>query len=852
MKKLYTLLSLSFIIIGLGLNAQNSWSPKAQFGGTGRSGAVAFSIGEKGYIGTGTDGSAKQDFWEWDANTNVWTQKANFGGTARFGAVGFSINSKGYIGTGTDGGYFYQDFWEWDQSTNIWTQKANFSGGIRKEAVGFSIGDKGYIGTGKKSSMTYGKDFYEYDPSTDSWTQKADFGGTARNGAVGFFIKNKGYIGTGHDVSGLFQKDFWEYDPTTDSWTQKTNFGGTERYLAVGFSIGNKGYIGTGWSFNAYKQDFWEYNSSSDVWIQKTNYLSNVQSPVGFATCTKGYIGTGSDNSNSYKSFAEYTPSIPIAAAFTPSQTSFCEAGCINFTDNSTCAPTSWNWTFPGGTPSSSSVQNPNNVCFNNAGTYTVTLIASTGNCSFTATQVITVNSLPIITVTGIDTICIGNNTALTASGATNYSWSPTTGLSNANISNPVASPIINTTYTVSGTNSNGCINTTTESITVNALPIIIASGTNTICFGDSATISASAAITYSWAPGGQTDSNNSVSPITTTTYTVTGTDANSCANTATVAITVNQPPNLSLSSNSPQCPGSNLNLSSNLVSGASYSWTGPNSFSSAYQNPLTIIATVADSGYYYCTITGTNGCSWMDSLLVIVSTTPHATVTASGSTTFCQGDSVILTATAGNSYVWSTSDTIQAITVTSAGNYSCTVTSPNGCIGDATTTAVNVAINPLPSVPAITQNGFTLSSSVSGTTYKWYMNGILQTSYTTQFITITSAENGSWWVVITNSFGCSSTSPWFNSTVGINEMMNVSGITISPNPFTSQTIISFKQEQKNTIVKIADVLGKEIKSIIFSGKELIIEKGEMPVGIYFLEITDENKNVINRKIVVQ
>src|SRR5438874_2713322 len=83
---------------------------------------------------------------------NTWTQKANFGGSARFGAVGFSIGIKGYIGTGINGSCcpfnVLKDIWEYDPTTDTWTQKADFGGGLRGWAVGFSIGDKGYVGTG--------------------------------------------------------------------------------------------------------------------------------------------------------------------------------------------------------------------------------------------------------------------------------------------------------------------------------------------------------------------------------------------------------------------------------------------------------------------------------------------------------------------------------------------------------------------------------------------------------------------------------------------------------------------------------------------------------------------------------
>jgi len=272
--------------------APDTWAQKANFGGTARSGAVGFSIGTKGYIGTGSDGSDKKDFWEYSPATNAWTQKADFGGLPRQHAVGFSIGEKGYIGTGG-----YKDFWEYDPATNVWTQKADFGGSAKDGAVGFSIGSKGYIGTGN-----YAKDFWEYDPATDAWTQKEAFGGTGRQNAVGFSIGSKGYIGTGWHNG--YQNDFWEYDPATDAWTQKANFAGIARYGAVGFSIGTKGYLGTGFDNNSFLKDFWEYDLSTNAWSSRANVGgSGREYAVGFSIGTKGYIGTGY-----YDDFWEYTP----------------------------------------------------------------------------------------------------------------------------------------------------------------------------------------------------------------------------------------------------------------------------------------------------------------------------------------------------------------------------------------------------------------------------------------------------------------------------------------------------------------------------------------------------------------
>src|SRR5215831_7362116 len=137
MKKIFTFirrslgkggLMIAIVAIAFSSHAQNTWTQKADFGESARRGATGFSIGSKGYIGTGTvaNGSSKRDFWEYDPDLNTWTQKADFGGIAREGAVGFSIGSKGYLGTGnygTDGGIYTKDFWEYDPDLNTWTTK---------------------------------------------------------------------------------------------------------------------------------------------------------------------------------------------------------------------------------------------------------------------------------------------------------------------------------------------------------------------------------------------------------------------------------------------------------------------------------------------------------------------------------------------------------------------------------------------------------------------------------------------------------------------------------------------------------------------------------------------------------
>jgi len=331
MKTKNLLLAVLFLLIGnfsfpAFSFAQGNWTQKADFPGTGRWGAVCFSIGTKAYIGIGDITyemhSGFKDFWEWDQSTNVWTKKADYPGNSGGVAVGFSIGTKGYVGTGSKygSGGFTNDFWEYNSETNIWTQKATLPGAnARSEAVGFSIGAKGYIGTGNLDvnggGENYCKDFWEWDQATNVWTQKADFGGGLRDDAVGFSIGTKGYIGIGEDVIGgnvVAEKDFWEWDQSTNVWTKKADYPGNPGAIAVGFSIGTKGYIGMGldkFTMTAFN-DFWEWDQNTNIWVQKANFggISRFGTD-GFSIGNKGYIGIGGDGTTFYHDFWEYNPS---------------------------------------------------------------------------------------------------------------------------------------------------------------------------------------------------------------------------------------------------------------------------------------------------------------------------------------------------------------------------------------------------------------------------------------------------------------------------------------------------------------------------------------------------------------
>lgn len=145
----------------------NTWTQKANVPGDARSWAIGMSISSKGYVGGGNTIASNYgngDFWEYNPATNAWTQRASLASRAM--AVAFSIGSKGYAGTGTSYNYL-NDFWEYDPAANAWQQKAVFPPGGRFRCIGFSIGTMGYIGGGDVLTSFY-NDFWEYNTAPTS------------------------------------------------------------------------------------------------------------------------------------------------------------------------------------------------------------------------------------------------------------------------------------------------------------------------------------------------------------------------------------------------------------------------------------------------------------------------------------------------------------------------------------------------------------------------------------------------------------------------------------------------------------------------------------------------------------
>ena len=261
------------------------------------------------------------------------------------------------------------------------------------------------------------------------------------------------------------------------------------------------------------------------------------------------------------------------AAAITASATETCAGESVTLTASPSGSTYLWS-----GSQTTQSISVAPTV------TTTYSVSVTTGGVTTSASVLITVNPLPVISATSsASVICIGESATLTASGSsTSYLWN--TGPTGTTL---IVSPTATTSYVVTGTDGNGCSASTSVLVTVNPLPVISAtSSVSAICLGESATLTASGSATsYTWTPGGVTGATFVVSPTATTSYVVTGTDGNGCSATATVSLIVNPVPTASITpSTAAISPGSSITLTAS--GGTTYDWNTGATTSSILVSP--------------------------------------------------------------------------------------------------------------------------------------------------------------------------------------------------------------------------------------------------------------------------
>jgi len=296
----------------------NSWVQKASLSDGSLSGAVSFVAQGKLYVGTGLRGNGfTYAFSEYDPIGDKWTYVVPLPVDPRSNAIAFAIGDYGYVGLGSNftcGGlctyHYFKDLWRFNPQNWVWDRMADFPGTARSSAVSFVIGDKAYV-TGGTYFTDY--DLWEYSPAANSWTKKADYPGGCSGRGTAFSIADKGYVGLGY--SNGMCTDFWRYDPAANSWTAIANFPGPARYDALGFSVANVPFIVGGARELNYLTDVWTYNPASDTWVQvQTTYPGKGRSQM-IAAILAGRVflglGTNFDTGGPESRFDDFWEYIP-------------------------------------------------------------------------------------------------------------------------------------------------------------------------------------------------------------------------------------------------------------------------------------------------------------------------------------------------------------------------------------------------------------------------------------------------------------------------------------------------------------------------------------------------------------
>ncbi len=502
-----------------------------------------------------------------------------------------------------------------------------------------------------------------------------------------------------------------------------------------------------------------------------------------------------------------------------------------------------------------------NSITVSQSGVYTVTATNAEG-CSNTANVTVTVNPLPNINIVGNNSFCQGDNVTLTATGANTYVWSNSQSSNTITVSNAG-------TYTVTGTDANGCSNITTKTVSVNPtyniplthsicqgesynfygqnlttagtythtlqtvngcdsvltltltlkiLPTPSITGNTTLCEGETTTLIANGGVSYLWSDA---STSNSISVSQGGVYTVTATDAEGCSATANVTVTVNPLPTVAITGNSTICQGSSTTLT---ATGAStYSWsTGDNTAS----------VSINAFGIYTVTGTSTEGCSNTANVTVLVSQLPVITIT--GETDICAGESTTLTANGGETYLWSNGTTDNTLTVNLAGIYQVIGYNAAGCSSMA-----DVTVNLWP--PATSE--FTVECPEP--CYEW--NG---ESY---------CQSGDYTQTLQTVHGCDSVvTLHLTITVGI-EDYNEFDFKVYPNPTTN--IVNVECEMGNgklgdVKIQLYDVYGKFLGVVetqnFASLQAAQIDLSRYANGVYFIKAVADGNVMGVRKVVKQ
>ncbi len=380
------------------------------------------------------------------------------------------------------------------------------------------------------------------------------------------------------------------------------------------------------------------------------------QSVCGFPPQFYAYFGGNGDGFSLDKT-TPICPTEPPVAGFTATSTEICVGQTISFTDVSTNIPAGWTWTFEGGTPSSSTVQNPT-VTYNTPGVYDVTLVAANynGTNTIVLTDYITVYAYPLVTTTTPAARCDSGTVTLQATtnvGTLNW-YDASVGGNLVGTGASFTTPSLTSTTTYYVESVNGVCSSARSAViaTVNTTPSITATTPATRCGAGtvnlSVTASAGTVFWYSASSGGtalSAGSSYSSSVTVTTTY-YAETTLSGCTSPRTpVLVTVNEVPSITTTTPASRCDSGTVTLGATASSGA-ISWYNVSAGGTSLGTGTSFTTpSISTSTNFYVEVSSGICTSTRTAVLATVNVTPSITATTPNSR--CDSGSVTLFASA-------------------------------------------------------------------------------------------------------------------------------------------------------------------------------------------------------------
>lgn len=473
---------------------------------------------------------------------------------------------------------------------------------------------------------------------------------------------------------------------------------------------------------------------------------------------------------------------------------------------------------------------------------YAIEYTTPTGACQSTSVESVTVYTAPTVGLSATaTTICMNESTDLTASGsATTYAWN--NGLTNG-ASHTVA-PTGTNTYTVTGTDGNGCANSASETITVNVLPTVDAGADQTVCENETVNVTATGAVSYVWSNGLGNGATQSITASSTDTYTVTGTGANNCENTDQITITVNSLPAVDAGQDVSICKGDQLTLTANGAN--TYSWNNSLGAGAAHNVSPTVTTT------YVVTGTGLNLCENTDQIVVTVKAVP--TVQAGVDQTVCEGSDVTLTATSSLNSTVSWDNGVLNGTPFVATN-STTYTATADLDGCTATDQVIVNVNPVPSVSAGNNQTICVNYAAISLTGSPVGGAFSGTGVTNNVFDPATAGEGTHTLIYSYSdaIGCENSSTveiTVDGCASVEENELAVNLTVKPNPATSYIEIETSAKVKQ--IRMISSIGQnvDVKTYKTDNTTTQLDVNHLVKGVYFVVVSLENENIV-RKVII-